>query len=65
MTMFHIHPPRNPVLLLLPYPPPSHLGVAGFLDAQVSRRQVAGDRDAELLRRQATFFEERQPRIPH
>lgn len=42
-----------------------HLGVAGLLDSQVSRRQVTGDGDVELLRRQATFFEERQPRISH
>lgn len=30
--------------------PPSHLGVAGFLDGQISIWQVTGDRDAELLR---------------
>ena len=33
-----------------PILPPTHLGVAGFLDTQVSRRQVTGDRDAKLLR---------------
>ena len=35
--------PPEPVL------PPSHLGVAGLLDGQVSRRQVTGDGDAEVL----------------
>lgn len=42
-----------------------YLGVAGFLDSQVSRRQVARDWDVKLLGRQAPFFEQRQPRIPH
>lgn len=42
-----------------------HLCVAGFLDSQISRRQVAGDGDAELLRWQPALFEERQPRKSH
>lgn len=42
-----------------------YLGVAGFLDSQVSRRQVARDWDVKLLGRQAPFFEQRQPRVPH
>lgn len=50
---------------ILPHFSPAHLGVAGFFDSKVSRRQVTRDRDVELLRWQATFFEERQPRVPH
>lgn len=42
-----------------------HLCVAGFLDSQISWRQVAGDGDAEFLRWQPALFAERQPRKPH